>query len=385
MNILIVDDEPMVRQSMARVIRQMDESYRVREAEDGEEAIRLLQCEEEDMIIADIRMPVVDGLQLTDYVRKKFPQTEVILLTGYAEFEYAVKALRYGVSDYLLKPIAKEVLIKMVRKVEQKKRLRESEERIQKLRADNVLEKRVQDLLYGIELPHYDKELLPDFQLIHLFTVTSEDEEQWECSVRFAIQNVFKEALAEAGTSVGILENHRVTFVRFLEDNQLRTELIEKTIRTLEDLFHIRLRVGDGGYSRKLSDIGLMYLRSLNELGLWEQENVQANDVTHPLIRTSLQMMQSGFAQDITLKMIADQLYVNPNYLSSLFKKETGLTFSQHMIRIRMEEAMRLLKQTTLKIYEICHQIGYADQAHFSRMFKSITGLTPNEYRQENT
>lgn len=91
--------------------------------------------------------------------------------------------------------------------------------------------------------------------------------------------------------------------------------------------------------------------------------------------------IQQHYAEDISLLTLGEQLHVNPNYLGRLFKKETGMNFTDYLVSIRMDHAKRLLKQTTLKVYEITHEIGYEDNAYFSRLFKALHEMTPNEYR----
>jgi YesN/AraC family two-component response regulator len=87
------------------------------------------------------------------------------------------------------------------------------------------------------------------------------------------------------------------------------------------------------------------------------------------------------FDKDITLQGIADGLAIHPVWLSHLFKKETGQTFSDYVIELRIERARRLLRESNLKIYEIASKIGYLDLQHFGKIFKKRTGMSPKEYR----
>jgi YesN/AraC family two-component response regulator len=87
--------------------------------------------------------------------------------------------------------------------------------------------------------------------------------------------------------------------------------------------------------------------------------------------------------EDFSLGVLAESLGITPNYLSALFTSETGITFTQHLTRIRMEHAKRLLNETKLKIYQICKEVGYSDQSYFSRLFKSLEGMSPFDYREQ--
>ncbi|MCQ3035721.1 MAG: AraC family transcriptional regulator [Bacilli bacterium] len=80
------------------------------------------------------------------------------------------------------------------------------------------------------------------------------------------------------------------------------------------------------------------------------------------------------------VETIADNLFVTPNYLSSIFKKETGMTISQYVLKLKMSLAKKMLKYSNLTKNEIAFELGFSSQSHFCSAFKSITGLTPNEY-----
>ncbi len=113
--VMIVDDETVARVSLAEVLRL--EGYQISTAASGEEAMSLLRKEEPyDLIILDLKMPGMDGLEVTELVKKKFPSTVIILLTAFATLETAIQAIRKGAHDYLLKPCPIPDIIESVRK-----------------------------------------------------------------------------------------------------------------------------------------------------------------------------------------------------------------------------------------------------------------------------
>ena len=110
-NILIVDDERFARQGLAHTIESLDDIYAVAaQAENGEEALKLLQKLSIQIVITDIHMPVMDGLELARKINQLYPDLVTIVLTGYGEFEYAREALRSNVFEYLLKPVSEDDL-----------------------------------------------------------------------------------------------------------------------------------------------------------------------------------------------------------------------------------------------------------------------------------
>ncbi|WP_282936098.1 response regulator [Paenibacillus sp. RC67] len=113
--ILLVEDEEIIRNGLKNLIAQVSADFNiVKEAVNGREALDYLQKEVPDVIITDIRMREMDGLTLTAKVRERYPQMPILIISGYGDFEYARQALRYGVTDYLLKPIDRLALISVL-------------------------------------------------------------------------------------------------------------------------------------------------------------------------------------------------------------------------------------------------------------------------------
>ena len=111
MNILIIDDEKDTRQRIARLLSVSDN---VLQADNGLEALNVLDREHIDLILTDICMPRMDGLELIRILRNQGSSAEIIVMSGYNDFNYAQKAIRYNVMDYLLKPISPLDLKKLV-------------------------------------------------------------------------------------------------------------------------------------------------------------------------------------------------------------------------------------------------------------------------------
>ena len=113
--VVIIDDEPRIRRGIAHCMPWDKMGFVLSgEASNGVEALDLIRSVRPDLVITDIRMPDMDGLDLISMVHKEGIPSLFIVISGYAEFEYAQRALRYGVSDYILKPIDEEQLSQSV-------------------------------------------------------------------------------------------------------------------------------------------------------------------------------------------------------------------------------------------------------------------------------
>lgn len=115
--VLLVEDELVIRQGLRELIRQSAHAFEVTgEMASGREALAYLKSEVPDLMITDIRMREMDGLTLVEKVKQMYPELPVIILSGYGEFEYAQKAIQYGVLHYLLKPIERHELVSVLEK-----------------------------------------------------------------------------------------------------------------------------------------------------------------------------------------------------------------------------------------------------------------------------
>ena len=104
-----------------------------------------------------------------------------------------------------------------------------------------------------------------------------------------------------------------------------------------------------------------------------------------PLIQKVLTTIDSELTADLSLNFQAKELNVNPSYLSSLFKKETGMTLTDYVNKKRAEHAARLLKTTSMQIQTIAQYCGILDVNYFTKVFKKYLGKTPKEYRESQS
>ena len=127
--IFLVEDEVVIRNGIKNSINWAEEGYEfVGEASDGELAYPLILKEKPDILITDIKMPFMDGLELSEAVKKELPNIKILILSGYNDFEYAKRAIGIGITDYMLKPVSAEQLLGVIGEVAEVIR-KEQEER----------------------------------------------------------------------------------------------------------------------------------------------------------------------------------------------------------------------------------------------------------------
>lgn len=248
MNIIIVDDEEFIRLGLEKILTKMDLDITVigsySNGMDAWTHISKLGPGELDVLITDIKMPMMDGLKLIEHLRDKSIAT--IVLSGFSEFEYARKALRYGVRDYLLKPVDKTNLYELLVKVKQER--------------------------------------------------------------------------SEADTDI-----------------------------------------------ETAAAIG-------QEASSMEKE--------HHVIEQMKAILEQQYDKNFEMERIAETVGMSANYLSRLFKQETGMTITDYLIDIRIEKAkLFLTDHPNLKNYEISQLVGYSDPVYFNKLFKKMVGETPKDYK----
>jgi len=233
--LMIVDDEPLVRTLIRGSVDWDALGVDVAaEAGSGEEALQLLPTIRPDILLLDICMYGMNGVELAGEAFRLLPDVHVVVISGHDTFAYVQQCLRLGVTDYLLKPI---------------------------------------------------------------------NEEQLEKTIRDIVQGIHPQMLLGAKS--------------------------RKTVREVVDYLY-----------------------------------------------------QHYSEQTLSLQSVAEQFFVNPSYLSRAFHEDTGESFVETLTRLRMEEAVRLLKTTALCGYEIAEKVGIGDAKYFGACFKRFTGRTLQEYRR---
>jgi two-component system, response regulator YesN len=151
-NVLIVDDEPIIREGMKTLIPWEEYGFQVIEtARDGKEALEIFRVNEIHLIIADIRMPRMSGIELIETIRKEDVKVQIIILSGYADFEYAQKAIRENVAGYLLKPVEEEDLIGFIQRIKLNFDKDQSEKQVRTVSLQEVRHTLLQTIIDGNE------------------------------------------------------------------------------------------------------------------------------------------------------------------------------------------------------------------------------------------
>lgn len=255
MNLLIADDEMVIRHGLRSLDWTSIGVSEVYTVQNGMEARELLLSTPIDLVIFDIKMPGMSGLELAAMVKEKSLDTAVVLLTGFSDFEYAREALRSGVYEYLLKPLRpREILDTMA------------------------------DVIQRLERQRYQAQLVRK----HEATLGSFD-------------------------TVAQVQN------RFPKASKIMSEILGR--------------------------------------------------------------MASHFDQPVSLSGIAEEYHFSINYVSKMFKQETGYSFTEILTAIRMMNAAHQLLEG-VRVNQVSTQVGFGDQHYFSQVFRKTFGCPPSKFKE---
>ena len=104
-NVLIVDDEKIEREGLKYLLSREEGERKVFEASNGKQALQIIRTEDIQLILTDIKMPHMDGLELSRRAKEENPALQIVIFSGYSDFSFAQEAIRYGVTEYILKPV----------------------------------------------------------------------------------------------------------------------------------------------------------------------------------------------------------------------------------------------------------------------------------------
>ncbi|MDA7026460.1 response regulator [Bacillus sp. CLL-7-23] len=372
--VVIADDEPWIREGIRDAVLWKTFHMEVSgEAENGEEAFELAIKHSIHLMVVDLNMPIINGLELMKKVRKKLPKCRFIVVTGYDWFSYAQEAIRLHVDDYLLKPVEPHQLKGVLEKVSQSLLSEQQKERhLQKNLGllkehfflkwidGQVSENDVEQQLKFLHLPTRYPEMLCVIRPLKLDDVDR---------VKEVTEQFFGE---EAEKAV------------FLNDERLVTTCLWRILTNHEQqIFVNRLNVeitaGTSVFFMNLTEAQQSIAQAYQTC---KQKLSQTFNVSPIVVRAKAYMHKHFDSREISLKQVADTLQVSSVYLSRMMKHELGMTFVQLLTEMRMQKAVHLLKTTTLPIHVIAEQTGYETQHYFSTVFKKTIGASPNQYRR---
>lgn len=330
LNVFLADDEKIILDGLQKLISWDKLGFSIcGTAENGRDALSQILEIHPDIVIADLKMPFVDGISLANQLEEKAPEILLIIVTGYDDFQYAKAAFRAGVFDFLLKPISPKELENTL------------------LRAAEKIHNR--DYSYPFDLEE------------SLITAIKHGEVQ--------------EALKSLDLIFEDFYKHRIS-------SDTARKICEKLATELDICF---CKYSSSNISQPkikipaeatLPEMQVLLINYLNSI-LFSEDSSS----TDLLVERIKQYLETHYQENITLKVLENEFFFNTSYISRIFKQKTGENYNDYLLKLRIEHAKDLLTTTNRSITQISDAAGFGNSKYFSRIFKSITGITPINYR----
>jgi two-component system, response regulator YesN len=504
---LIVDDEKIIREGLKAFIDWEGIGYNVAgEAANGQEALDLINKIDVQLVIVDINMPIMNGLEFIKRLRQNSPHIKVIILTGYSDFEFLQEALKYRVENYLLKPIDENELMnsllflkeEILSEIEEQQYQKESliilRDKVlnrlvtQSISVTEFIEKanflnitltgntftvilielddvnqltKARDICTQIMNQEQKGVLFEDMhQRVVYMTGESIERDLYEAAKK--VQEALKEAIDEEAVitissqvqrlsllyqayneAVELLEfqffmgRNTIIFKKAIPSSdltsniELKSQLTEflKSIRAhdsnealqiihslfqtlkekkqlnktavqniafdliinavnlvkeangnIDSLFGHSTNMYHEILTKQTIDELITYLCSTTEK-IIDYLTTLKNERPVKVIDTIIEHIETNYEKDLTLKQLANMVYMNPSYLGKLFKKETGYNYNDFLNKTRVEKAKDLILNSSYLLYEICEMVGYKEYNYFYKTFKKHIGVSPSDLK----
>ncbi|WP_127531260.1 response regulator transcription factor [Paenibacillus kobensis] len=384
MNILIVDDETIIRSGIKRTIQNRYPDYRIWLAASADEAVKRLRSESIDLVLSDIMMPGMSGLELMKAAKPQHPHVRWVFISAKSEFSFAQEALRLGARDYLVKPIGKERVIELIDQLRDE--LHKESEQSRDTRQLDVNLKYLREAVFqrwaaGLDIGNFDMQpLMEAYPSFHLVMVKMDADRPVHLE-HFIIDNVLSELIERYGSGFVIsYDSQSLLGLVSVPDDSL-TLLIGELRTHLRQYLKVPFQVMNSGLIEQfqLVPAEIRRLRQASDSQVYEQDERGSDRA----IETAIQYIKSHFREDLSLEKVASVVFLNPVYFSQLFKQKTGQGYKDFVIQLRLEQAKRLLHNPSLKLAEVAERIGYQDMRHFTQVFRKRFNITPTEYRTQ--
>lgn len=399
LKILIVDDEQVVRVYLQSIVNwEQYDCQVVTTCENGMEALEVMAQQPIDLILTDLEMPKMNGLQLIEEIRSRGYQTKVIVLSNHSDYDLSREVMKLGALDYYVKNNVKEAdIISMIELVSEqvKKQLLQKHalEEEKRLKIDNFKIGRktflttvlTGDVYYNeLQLSQYVKmyhlfeprlslyrlrfqQPIELRQFLYVDAIIAEEFQKYDHDVLHLTQEKILVALYERTiVEEQVLMDHWLRIVKNIK-NYLRAEL-QASKRLLIDS------------TDKLTSCTKLFQ---NDVPGDVSPVIAAEELSHyrPEIQSILNYIHEHYDERITLQDLSAFACLNEAYLSRLFKMETKKTINSYINELRIYKAKELLKSPNIMVKEVAQLVGIKDQLYFNRVFKKFCGENPTDYQ----
>jgi two-component system, response regulator YesN len=433
-NLLIADDEELERRTIRSLLyMSFGETFNIYEAKNGREALELADKFKPDILIMDIKMPGINGMEAIKEIRKFLQEGYFIVLTAYDYFDYAKEAIEYDVKEYLLKPFKRNEFIGKINDalkfIENAKAKRREEiilkEKIYTLipmmeneLCFSIINENLENIDYKTYLGYLGMKFEAGYAIIIRLPNNLDGNEK--INLKFKINDYEREYLKRQNNAISscIFSDDIVIFIEEVKEQEYHEgefdsiNISKVIIDNIKDRFNIEVNVGVGRIYRGVERLSKSFNEALMAVSMGNEEynsryfkkissaydlediasreknslikNGRDNyDEGRNVIIKAVEYINNNFKKDIMLEEVAGVVNISSFYFSKIFKEYTGKNYVDYITDLRIEVAKEKLCEGVISIKEICYEVGYNDPNYFSRVFKKVEGLSPSEFKNK--
>jgi two-component system response regulator YesN len=400
--LLIADDEALEREGLEFIIeKMMPGRFQIFHAENGRVAIQRAEQHRPHIVMMDIKMPGIDGIEALRQIKEHNTGIKTVLVTAYDYFSYAQQAISLGVNEYMLKPTNRQqlmnVLSRLIQELETEESKREQvlEQHEKLMQLIPLVESELAILLMSdavLETELEQAASLLELQIDEGFALAIVVEGDVDRrKVIYALKNYGRTMRTNFVSPM--IGSHAAMFVTLEKDTKEKPNVVAERIKTfLDEQFKVSFQIVAGPLERGIEGLRRSYRDAIKilegssllfkeELDWNAQHSGQEREQMLGVINRAKVWIKEHYRKELSMEQAADYVNLSPFYFSKLFKKHVGETFIDYLTRLRIEEAKELISNELLSLKEVCYEVGYNDPNYFSRVFKKVAGMSPTEYR----
>ncbi|CAI6081215.1 response regulator transcription factor [Cohnella sp. JJ-181] len=405
--VVIADDERIQREGIVQHVpwEQMG-LVLAGTAANGEEALGLIRAAPPDILVTDIKMPSMGGLELAKHARSLNPRIRIIIISGYDDFEFARTAIELSATAYLLKPLFFPDLLDILKSVAAacEEEARQEEERLdlqRQMEESKTLAMRqlLRDLLQGrLAEPDAIKASMCDAGIPavepFVIAVLRTEEEKTGKIEKINCETLLAQRLELIGRGLRWCESYwsdgdELVWIAAASEEEslnaleaLRQYVNSQLGRKLDACVSSDIQDPNAfseSYRRASAELSRRSGQGFNKTILLGDPHALNKDTPVQRIKAYI---EARYAGPVTVEELARTVFLTPNYISNLFKEQTGETIIDYLTGVRMRHARAQLADPQRKIYEIAESTGFNSTSYFSVVFKNMYGASPKEYRE---
>lgn len=362
------------------------------EAQNGKEGLETAVRRRPDVIFVDIKMPLMDGLEMVKQLNSLGVSSKIVMLTCYDDFSYVREAMRYGAVDYLLKhTFEQEDLAALLGRIEKLLRKEEANLESMNLLKGDVLNKIIRKTITRSDVRSYvDTGILPSadpkYMVLYIKLqkeLADEEADQFGRTLKKSL-----EERTDPGTITDI-------FISRIREKETYTVLVCGDDSSISEIKN-QLRTAVAEFSKRMQGTEMGWMTGITYHLYYRWEDLgealrEARDVVQvegeylkcsSKVLMAIEYIRNNYSRQISLEDIAEYAGISRIYLSQLFKKETGKNIRDYLAEYRLSKAKELLLTSNLKIYTISELCGFGSAQYFNRIFKKMTGFSPYQFKE---